>query len=292
MINYRRSDIFTSDAQTLVNTVNCVGVMGKGIAKEFKKREPEMFLAYKEICDKKLLTPGKLWLWRQSVPWILNFPTKNHWKGPSKIEWIEAGLDKFAGTFREKGITSISFPRLGCGNGGLDWETVRPVMEHYLDPLPIPIYIHGLDGHQVIPEHFAIPDESYHRPTNFDDFKDSISNQLASDQGKRRSILDGLDYEAIVTPTGEVAISVNGVSHLISDDDLRGVWINIQSGQISHRDAEWFNADLRGCFIDVLARLPFTSASVLTKSGEDVLSVSFAQGASQTATSPDQISFV
>lgn len=88
-----------STAQTLVNTLNCVGVMGKGVAKEFKERDPEMFRAYKKICDAKLLAPGKLWLWRGRHGLVLNFPTKLHWRNPSRLEWIEAGLQKFVKSY-------------------------------------------------------------------------------------------------------------------------------------------------------------------------------------------------
>ena len=124
MLTYRRTSLLESTAQTLVNTVNCVGVMGKGIALEFKKRQPDMFDAYKRICDKKLLTPGKLWLWRGNEHLTLNFPTKIHWRNPSKLEWIESGLRKFVENYKALGISEISFPRLGCGNGGLDWDDV------------------------------------------------------------------------------------------------------------------------------------------------------------------------
>ena len=109
MLIYRRTSILESPAQTLVNTVNCVGVMGKGLAHAFKEREPDMFKAYKRICDQKALVPGKLWLWRGSGSWVLNFPTKVHWRNPSRLEWIEEGLAKFVAAFMEQGITEISF---------------------------------------------------------------------------------------------------------------------------------------------------------------------------------------
>src|SRR5690242_10651893 len=122
MLLYRRTSLMESSAQTLVNTVNCVGVMGKGVAREFKERDLQMFAAYRRICEEKKLVPGKLWLWRGSDYWTLNFPTKIHWRNPSKLEWIEAGLKKFVTAYEKQGIREISFPRLGCGNGGLDWD--------------------------------------------------------------------------------------------------------------------------------------------------------------------------
>ena len=143
MITYVKLDLFQSPAHVIVNTVNTVGVMGKGIAKTFKEVYPEMFKEYQKLCEKKLLAVGKLWIYKTSNKWVLNFPTKKHWRSPSKIEYIEAGLKKFVQYYEEKGIDSIAFPPLGCGNGGLNWEhEVKPLMEKYLKDLPIDIYIH------------------------------------------------------------------------------------------------------------------------------------------------------
>lgn len=145
MIKYIEGDIFKSPAQVIVNTVNTVGVMGKGIALSFKQRYPKMFEQYKKVCDKHQLTIGKLMLVYEADYWLLLFPTKESWRNPSKIEYIEKGLMKFVQTYADKGITSAAFPKLGCGNGGLDWKEVKPLMEKYLNKLPIDIYIY-LDG--------------------------------------------------------------------------------------------------------------------------------------------------
>lgn len=143
MITYVDFSIFDSPAKTLVNTVNTVGVMGKGIAKEFKAAYPEMFAEYQRLCEDGTLGIGNLWLYKRPHKWTLNFPTKRHWRSPSKPEYVEAGLRKFAGIYRQARITSISFPQLGCGNGDLDWETqVKPLMREYLGDLPIEIFIH------------------------------------------------------------------------------------------------------------------------------------------------------
>jgi O-acetyl-ADP-ribose deacetylase (regulator of RNase III) len=144
MLVYHRTNLLDSNAQTLVNTVNCVGVMGKGIALDFKQRYPDMFRAYKRVCDAHQLDVGKLLLWQGPDHWVLNFPTKKHWRHPSRVEWIEAGLEKFVAEYSRRGVTDISFPRLGCGNGGLKWEVVKPVMERYLANLPINVFVHGL----------------------------------------------------------------------------------------------------------------------------------------------------
>lgn len=130
-----RSSIFDSTCQTLVNTVNCVGVMGRGLALEFKMRFPTMYEQYRAACKRGALRPGMLLLFRDSTSWILNFPTKDHWKYPSKIEYLEVGLRKFAESYQEKGITSIAFPKLGTTSGKLDWDAVRDVMYRYLEPL-------------------------------------------------------------------------------------------------------------------------------------------------------------
>lgn len=144
MIHYVKMDIFESPAQVLVNTVNTVGVMGKGIAKQYKQLYPEMFREYQKFCEKGLLGIGKLWIYKTDKKWIMNFPTKKHWRNPSRVEYIESGLEKFVKTYQEKGIRSISFPPLGCGNGGLDWDNVvKPLMEKYLKGLDdIEIFIH------------------------------------------------------------------------------------------------------------------------------------------------------
>jgi O-acetyl-ADP-ribose deacetylase (regulator of RNase III) len=155
MITYVDFSLFESPAQVLVNTVNTVGVMGKGIAKEFKNIYPEMFAEYQQLCEKGQLDIGQLWLYKTPHKWILNFPTKKHWRYPSKSEYIEAGLQKFIQIYVDARITSISFPMLGCGNGELDWEAqVRPLMEWYLKELPIQIFIHVKMSHSsFVPEH-------------------------------------------------------------------------------------------------------------------------------------------
>lgn len=135
-------DIFQSEAQTLVNTVNCVGVMGKGIAQRFKVEYPEMFEQYVEICKNGLLNVGKLWLYKTEDKWILNFPTKTDWRYPSKVEYLEAGLKKFVSTYKSKGITSVAFPLLGASNGKIDPEISLNIMKKYLQECDIPVYIY------------------------------------------------------------------------------------------------------------------------------------------------------
>lgn len=146
-IDLIKGNIFNTKAQVVVNTINCVGVMGKGIALVYKLRYPKMFDVYKEYCDNKLITIGKLWLYKgeSEAPWVLNFPTKIHWKYPSKMEYLAKGLQKFVDTYREQGITSIAFPLLGAHNGGLDRDDVYSLMLSYLDKCQIPIEIYEYD---------------------------------------------------------------------------------------------------------------------------------------------------
>lgn len=153
MLSYLKGDLLSSPAQVLVNTVNIVGVMGKGIALQFKNKYSEMFKSYQQICEKHMLDIGKLYLWKSSEKWVLMFPTKKHWRNPSKIEYIESGLKKFVDNYERLGIESIAFPKLGCGNGNLDWNIVKPIMEKYLKPLPISVYIYIDNYTYEQPEH-------------------------------------------------------------------------------------------------------------------------------------------
>ena len=140
MIELKQGDILRAEAEALVNTVNCVGVMGRGIALQFKKAFPENFKAYKAACDRKELQPGRLFvhdLCRLVNPrYVINFPTKRHWKGKSRIEDIESGLTALVHEVRRLGIHSIAVPPLGCGLGGLDWSEVRLRIEQAFEEAP------------------------------------------------------------------------------------------------------------------------------------------------------------
>ena len=159
MIKVLLGDIFDSKMQTLVNTVNCIGVMGKGIAKEFKSRYPDMFTDYKDRCDRKALKPGVPYIYEDGDMFasrlIVNFPTKGHWRSPSKMADILNGLDIFTKNYKQWGITSIAFPPLGCGNGGLEWSVVGKIMYQRLSKLDLDIEIYapyGTSGYQLKPE--------------------------------------------------------------------------------------------------------------------------------------------
>lgn len=144
MLTALSGDLFTSRAQTLVNTVNCVGVMGKGIALEFKKRYPAMFEDYAVRCRLKQVRLGEPYLFRDlGGTMILNFPTKGHWQSPSRLKDIDAGLEYFAKHAAGWGVTSVAFPPLGCGNGGLAWANVEPLIYRRLHGLPMAIEIYA-----------------------------------------------------------------------------------------------------------------------------------------------------
>lgn len=154
MISYVQGNLFESPAQTLVNTVNTVGAMGKGIALQFKHYFPAMFEEYHRLCLDGKLDIGTLHIYQTSHKKILNFPTKKEWRRPSKLAYIEAGLETFVRIYQDAGIQSVAFPPLGCGNGELDYADVRPLMESYLRPLPIPVYLYPpLPRGTTAPEH-------------------------------------------------------------------------------------------------------------------------------------------
>ena len=130
MIHFTKGNMMTSSAEALVNTVNTVGVMGKGIALQFKEEFPKNFLTYKAACSSGELTPGKLLITKElnsngEEKIIINFPTKLHWRNPSRYEYITEGLKELTKAISEHNIKSIAIPPLGCGNGGLDWNIVK-----------------------------------------------------------------------------------------------------------------------------------------------------------------------
>ena len=145
-VQYQKGDIFESKAQVIVNTVNCKGVMGKGLASAFKERYPDMFAVYQQECKSGKLRIGRPTLYCKSTPWILNFPTKDHWRFPSKLEYLEKGLQFLASNYKKAGIKSIAFPKLGAQNGKLSWGEVGPLMAKYLSQLDIDVHIYIAEG--------------------------------------------------------------------------------------------------------------------------------------------------
>lgn len=160
-------NLFTSKCQTLVNTVNCVGVMGAGLALECRLRYPEMFDQYVRLCESNKFDIGLLWVYKGNDRWILNFPTKKHWKYPTREEYLHAGLKKFMATYLDRHIESIAFPLLGAQNGGIDDRRSLEIMVSYLSECDIDVEIYQYDA--------SAPDDLY------DDFKKrflSLTDQL------------------------------------------------------------------------------------------------------------------
>ncbi len=139
MIEYRQGDILQADAEALVNTVNCVGIMGRGIALQFKNSYPANFKAYKAACEHGEVQPGRMFVFETgqltNPKYIINFPTKRHWRGKSRMEDIEAGLRALADEIRLRRIRTIALPPLGSGLGGLNWRDVRSRIEYTLEGL-------------------------------------------------------------------------------------------------------------------------------------------------------------
>ena len=139
MIQYKRGDILREEVEALVNPVNCVGVMGRGLALQFKNVFPENFESYAAACERKEVQPGRMLVFNTERPtnpkYIINFPTKRHWRAKSRIEDIDAGLFALVNEIRSRNIQSIAIPPLGSGLGGLDWSNVRPRIENSLGDL-------------------------------------------------------------------------------------------------------------------------------------------------------------
>jgi O-acetyl-ADP-ribose deacetylase (regulator of RNase III) len=172
MIIEQKGNIFTTKCQTIVNTVNCVGVMGSGIAYEFRLRYEDMFTKYQQLCKNKSLDIGTLWIYNSEDKRILNFPTKYDWKYPSKEEYLHKGLQKFMDTYKQKGITSIAFPLLGAQKGGINPQISLQIMESYLKYCDIDVEIWHFDP--------MAKDDLY------DEFR-SIFNQVDNDIIKQES---------------------------------------------------------------------------------------------------------
>lgn len=140
-------DILESDAQTLVNTVNTEGVMGKGIALQFKKRFPDMYEDYVQRCERGEVRLGRPYIFKERLhPWIINFPTKKYWRSISHLEDIVAGLEYLDDQYEEWGVTSLAVPPLGCGEGQLEWRIVGRVLYSHLSEYEIPVTLYAPFG--------------------------------------------------------------------------------------------------------------------------------------------------
>jgi len=145
-------DLLKSSVHALVNTVNTVGIMGKGVALAFKKRYPDMYRDYVERCDRGEVRLGEPYVYQASDHVIVNFPTKQHWRSVSRLSDIEAGLDYLEGHYKEWRIKSLAVPPLGCGNGQLEWRVVGPILLRHLKRLDIPVELYAPHGSTLLGE--------------------------------------------------------------------------------------------------------------------------------------------
>ena len=240
MISYIDSNLFESPAKVLVNTVNTQGVMGKGIALRFKRIYPRMFKRYQELCEHGDLQIGRLHLYKTSHKWILNFPTKERWRCPSRTEYIEAGLKKFTASHAEMGITSISFPLLGCGNGELDFETqVKPLMEKYLGKLSILTLIHVGWNHIVPPERLDANITEWLRSEPsalpFDEVWQDIIEVLDHKcEFRTRVMQNSFSVHAEAEPPELVVVPSSGRTIRIVSEELISFWQQLRDYGLTH----------------------------------------------------------
>lgn len=270
MLQFIHSSILDSQAQTVVNTVNTVGVMGKGLAHAFREKYPAMFEAYKQLCDNHQFAVGQLWLWRGENQWVLNFPTKKHWRYPSKLEYIESGLAKFVANYESRGIREISFPRLGCGNGGLNWEDVRPLMEKYLGDLPIPIYIHDFEADIGSPEHkLAFMGRPYRR--NFDALLEDLRQICNESAGTFKTIANKTPFRVAITTEGSLNFRdlKNEININVSPDELYEAWAMLINGPLIESRLVGEAKNASEYLLGLLASLPYARAvQLVNKVGE------------------------
>lgn len=269
MITYILGDIFTSPATVLVNTVNTVGVMGKGIAKDFKAYFPEMFRNYQEACESGELRIGTLQFFRTPHKSVLNFPTKRHWRQKSQVEDIERGLQAFVARYADFSISSVAFPQLGCGNGELNWETqVRPLMEKHLSPLPIDVYIHLYDAGTSFVEH-RNPDEmkrwlrSDPESLPFTEFWDDVQNLVTRATNEHSG--DKWTIETVQPGEDEaVILFANGMDRdALTTTELRQVWQQLRSfGLVSEEDLGSASSVGSRAFLRLLTKLGYIDSAL------------------------------
>ena len=143
MIYFKDGDIFKDTSEAIINAVNCVGVMGKGIALKFKEKYPDNYIMYKAACNRKEVKIGKMFIYKESNKTIINFPTKQHWHNDSKIEYIKEGLKDLVKALQSLNIESVAMPAIGCGNGGLSWDIVKKTIKEYLSDVDMSIIVYN-----------------------------------------------------------------------------------------------------------------------------------------------------
>jgi O-acetyl-ADP-ribose deacetylase (regulator of RNase III) len=299
MITYVIGDLFHSPAKVLVNTVNVVGVMGKGIAKDFKTIFPEMFQDYQRLCEKRQIDIGKLFLWRGPHKWVLNFPTKKHWRNPSKPEFIEAGLKTFAAGYTRHSFTSVAFPQLGCGHGELDWEKqVQPLMEKHLGKLPIEIFIHLYRKDPFAPaEHADIETtkrwlRSEPESLAFSEVWDDLCEILKTCTAFTTLDTHGAFQVRRTATPAEGLMILNGQEVFIPQDALLEAWQHLRSVGFLSAEGLTHGLDLHASkVISLLAQLPYLKPAQLAikqnaRNGKFTLALQFVPRPASQGTLP------
>jgi O-acetyl-ADP-ribose deacetylase (regulator of RNase III) len=273
VITYVKGDLFESPAQTLVNTVNTVGVMGRGIALEFKRIYPEMFEEYRRLCEQRKLDIGQLHLFKSRHKWILNFPTKREWRQPSRVEYIKAGLSAFVSTYAAAGIRSVAFPPLGCGNGQLDFATdVRPLMETYLRALPIPVFVYPEKPAIHAPEHRdakVVAEWLRSEPASlsFDEvWADIVETVEESPKFETATEGNPFSVEAVEDPP-TLVISAGGKTYRLGHEDLLEFWQQLRQFGFTFRGVAPEHYRLSYLF-PLFERLPYVRKVVVSASPE------------------------
>ena len=269
MLTYLYASLFDSPAQTLVNTVNTAGVMGKGIAKTFREQYPNMYSEYRKLCDREQLAIGNLHLWKEADNrWVLNFPTKTTWRLPSKIEYVEKGLQTFVDNYEKMGIVSISFPPLGCGNGNLDWADVRPLMESYLGKISIPVYVHSVHvGAEFVTEH----KQPQALPTTVHDFWDQLKETIFVNKGTFFTGEGGQPYDVRIISDAELGIVRGGRQRdKIPFEEIEKSWIILREGILSvDKITDDASRRYKSYLFPILKSLSYIRSAPVSQSGQE-----------------------
>jgi O-acetyl-ADP-ribose deacetylase (regulator of RNase III) len=266
MLTYLYSSVFDSPAQTLVNTVNTVGVMGKGIAKTFRERYPAMYSEYRKLCDNGDMAVGNLHLWKGSDQWVLNFPTKTTWRLPSKLEYIEKGLDTFVKNYEGMGIVSASFPPLGCGNGNLNWNDVRPIMERSLNKIRIPVYVHSLHvGVGFVPEHAA----AQSTPITLNEFRLDLHSSVHENKGTFFTGENGCSF-SVQMRDNEIRIVRGGrLREKIPLEEIENIWVILRDGILSvDKFSDEASRRYKSYLFPILKSLPYVRSARISRMGQ------------------------
>ena len=268
MLTYLYASLFESPAQTLVNTVNTVGVMGKGIAKTFRERYPSMYSEYRKLCDQEKLATGMLHLWKGDDRWVLNFPTKTTWRLLSKLTYIEKGLQTFVENYEKMGIVSVSFPPLGCGNGNLNWADVRPIMESYLNKISIPVYVHSLHvGSEFVPEH----KQPEALPTSLHDFWGELKEAIYESKGTFFTVERGQQFSVRIINDDELGIIRGGRQRdRIPFEEIERSWIILREGLLSvDKFSDEASRRYKSYLFPILKGLPYVRSASVSHAGQE-----------------------